>query len=160
MPDTFTASEVNANFGTNDSGTVSDGAGSGAPFEIGTGGPSYRYKGPFRAIGASQWEISRCAVFFEAMTGTGTGIGLNYPAGVFQNSLAGSGDPNFGYGSFLFPRSGKMSINPEIDHFSSLTPFGNHTLETLVAAGDTAWMYGCNLRVTNYDAFSNEGIGL
>ena len=52
-----------------------------------------------------------------------------------------------------------MSINPEIDHFSSLT-FGSHTLETLVPPGDTAWMYGCNLRVTNYDAFTNEGMAL
>ncbi|MBI2518808.1 MAG: hypothetical protein HYV97_00245 [Bdellovibrio sp.] len=169
LPDNMTLGEFNANFGTSGIGSLGSGTGNGTPFQLEAGGASYRYKGPFRAIGESQWEISGGAIFFETTSGSGTGIGLNYPAGIFQHSLSNSLNANFGYGSFLFPRAGKMSINAEIDHFSSITPFGesagsgsgaaSRSLTSLVAAGDTAWMYGCNIRVTNYDSFTNEGIG-
>ena len=165
LPDNMSYPEFNANFGTS---LTALGSGTGNGTVVTLGGTSYRYKGPFRPIGESQWEISSGALFFEAM-GTGTAMGLNYPAGIFQHSLSDSLNANFGYGSFLFPRAGKMSINPEIDHFSSVTPFGEsagagtgaaaRALATLIAAGDTAWMYGCNIRVTNYDSYTNEGIG-
>lgn len=107
------------------------------------------YKGPFRAIGSNSWEIRGGAIFSAVDEDTP-------PTGLFQASYDGTA--NTGFKSFLFPRAGKMALQAGVDHFASSEPFGIRSLDSLLSSGQTNYMDGCNLRVTNYDEFRNEGI--
>ena len=119
---------------------------------------SYTYQGPYRALDEAAWEISGGAVFSNIATGAN-------PVGLFQGSLAGAptinGLPsgNGGFNAFLFPRAGKMSLQSNVTHFSATTPFAPiRAQNSLAANGNSDFMDGCNIRVSNHDSFSNEGI--
>lgn len=124
-------------------------------------GTTYRYQGPYRPISETSWEISGGATIVDNIATGGE------PTGLFMRSLDGTNEG--GILSFLFPRSGKLSLKSNIEHLSSANPLGtiaanvftadSRTRNTLIAAGDTAYMDGCNLRVANFDVNINEGIG-
>jgi len=126
---------------------------------------NYFFNGPYRAIGEDRWEIksttgqTSSAIFFPPPA-LGSENYDNYPSGIFKyngNSTSPL-DPQTGFGSFLFPRRGRMEISSEVEHLSSSTTWGNIAKDSLVISGETEMMYGCNMRVSNYDKYSNEGI--
>ncbi|MBF0313684.1 MAG: hypothetical protein HQK50_06820 [Oligoflexia bacterium] len=120
----------------------------------------YYYKGPYRPISLGSWAIATPVAIGEY--------------GIFKDTLDGSSDINQGIFSFMFPRAGKMELGREISYLGSDTPFvlstssaGGVTLsksntreiDSLIASGESKWMDGCNLRMSNYDENSGEGIG-
>lgn len=126
---------------------------------------TFTYLGPYRALNRSFWEISGEAVFSDMSAG-GT-----EPSGLFQAVLNNApintvGDPNgksqAGQKSFLFPRAGKMDLQPNLEYvgYTDLTNqlTTERSIRSLVAAGKSEFMDGCNLRVSNYDEVRNEGI--
>lgn len=128
-------------------------------------GGTYIYRGPYRTVSRSYWEIKSGALFSD-MSVAGTN-----PSGLFQAVLnnaptATSSDPNIqaeaGIKSFLFPRSGSMSLQANIEYigFTDTTAqlTASRTIRQLVSSGDTVNMDGCNLRVSTYDSARNESI--
>lgn len=120
-------------------------------------GENYTYMGNFRAIATDLWEVTSNALISDLSSSS------NNPTGVFQK-IVDINNPSTGYGSFLFPRSGKMNLQTGVEYFGTTTPFVDlgttgtgRTLMSLVASGDTNYMDGCNLRMMNYDSYSNEG---
>lgn len=134
---------------------------------VGTGAEKidYTYLGPYRSISINSWVIKPAAAF-DAATST-------FPIGLFPYN--GTLDPTNvsiskrverGINSYLFPRGGKMSLNSGIQYIGStssssyfLEPSENREIQTQLTSGKTHWMDGCNIRVTNYDSFTGEGIG-
>ena len=123
-------------------------------------GGQYVYKGPFRPIGTSQWEIKGTAIL-SPVDSSNEGMGL------FQNSYNGnisSCTPletcaDGGFKSFLFPRAGKTSLRSGVEYFGNETmPFDTKNIHSLLTAGDSQFVDGCNLRVGNFDEYSNENI--
>ena len=114
---------------------------------------SYLYRGPFKAISPSSWEISEDALFSQVSQNTP-------PSGLFQESIGSVNNPNRGYKSFLFPRSTKLRLNAGVEHLASESPFSPRSLISrgLPSHGETDFMDGCNRRVQTYDDFSNEDI--
>lgn len=126
---------------------------------------SFTYLGPYRTLNRDFWEISGEAAFSD-MSNAGT-----EPSGLFQAALnnaptATAGDPNAkaqaGMKSFLFPRAGKLSLRQNLEYIGytdisdQLT--GVRSIRSLVSAGDTEFVDGCNLRVSNFDDNTNEGL--
>ncbi len=126
---------------------------------------NYVYKGPYRTVSRSYWEIKSGALFSDiSVAGT-------EPSGLFQTILnnapsATAGDPNAaaqaGIKSFLFPRAGKMSLQANVEYigFTDLTAqlTASRTIRELVSSGKSDYMDGCNLRVSTYDEDRNESI--
>jgi hypothetical protein len=131
------------------------------------GGETYNYYGPFRTINESSWQVTSGALFSDM---TDTALATSGASGLFQLSL----DTNpattpstptspvaaarAGYKSFLFPRVGTMDLRSGIDHFSSTNYDSVRAVQSLLAGGDTEYMDGCNIRVSNYDSYTGEGI--
>jgi hypothetical protein len=112
---------------------------------------NYVFQGPYRALNTSLWDISG-----SAMTATDTS---GRPVGLFEAIISGS-DPNYGKKSLLFPRYGKLPLRKSLEYRGSTTPDGvKNILPGLTADGTSEWMDGCNVRVSNYDEYTNEGIG-
>ncbi|MCK5073386.1 MAG: hypothetical protein KAQ98_08185 [Bacteriovoracaceae bacterium] len=100
-------------------------------------GTNYYWKGPFRSQAFSLWEIGDGALFGDF--------------GLFEDSINGSLDPDTGYRSKLFPRSGKLSFQAGVEHLSSTSPFGEGSVKSLLSSGDSDYMDGCNLRAKTPD---------
>lgn len=128
-------------------------------------GGGFTYLGPYRALNRAFWQVSGEAAFSD-MTNAGT-----EPSGLFQAALNNAptstlGEPNAkaqaGIKSFLFPRAGQFSLRPGLEYigFSDLTNAlsAERTIKNLIAAGDTEFVDGCNIRVSNFDDSTNEGI--
>lgn len=126
----------------------------GVPNNISLDGSTYTYNGPYRPIARDEWEIREAAVF--STTGLFKDILPNAPTSTssdFNKVALG------GIQSFLFPRAGKMSLQANVQHFAATDPYStSRALDTLVAGGATKYMDGCNIRVSNFDSFTNEGI--
>lgn len=128
-------------------------------------GSTYIYRGPYRSVSRSYWEIKSGALFSD-MSVAGTN-----PSGLFQAVLNNAPsttllDPNIqaeaGIKSFLFPRAGSMSLQANIEYIG-LTDLTSQlsaarTIRQLVSSGDTTYMDGCNLRISSYDAARNESV--
>src|SRR3989339_142500 len=119
---------------------------------------SYSYRGPYRMNALSEWEILGDAIYgtfgiFKARMG---GAALAACSSSSANCATG------GYQSRLFPMVGKMSLSSNVEHFSSTevdsTAGAGRELTSLISAGDTDYMDGCNLRVSNFDVDTLEGI--
>ena len=108
------------------------------------GALTYNYNGPYQSINLINWQVGGDAIFG--------------PTGVFGNSFSTVADPNFGYSSYLFPRAGKMELQSGIQYLGSEDPFADRSLTQLFSSGPTNWMDGCNIRMSNYDPTTNEGI--
>lgn len=107
------------------------------------------FRGPFRPIGEWTWEINGAALFSDVDSNTA-------PSGIFKKSFDGT--INAGYESFLFPRAGKLDLQAGVEYFGSDQPFSTRTLESLLTSGESKFMDGCNIRVSEYNKFTNEGI--
>ena len=132
---------------------------------------SYTYQGPYRPINLRGWEISHRAILSDIS------VKKTVPTGLFQDfATNATGDPRYdcstttkssgcahrGVRSFLFPRAGVMSLRAGVEHYASDSPLygaGGRRLQSLFTGGESGYMDGVNLRINNYDSFTNEGIG-
>jgi len=113
-------------------------------------GTQYTYRGPFRPIGQSNWEIKGDALFTEVNASVeGTGL--------FQLKQ-GLGNVDSGYRSFLFPRTAKLDLKAGVQYFGSSAPMDTKSLKSLITSGRSEFMDGCNLRVATYDSIRGEDI--
>jgi hypothetical protein len=141
LPDTNKTSGINAIFNT----ALDEGTDMTIGRVIATSGPLYyHYNGPYQSINLSNWQLSGSAVFGDN--------------GIFKKSFSSPNDVNYGYESLLFPRVGQKSLNASVEYLGSENPFDLKTKLSLSSSGDSKWMDGCNIRVSNYDSTSNEGI--
>lgn len=104
----------------------------------------YYYRGPFRSINDSDWQISGDAVY-------------NTSTGLFQTRSA-STSAITGYHSMLFPRSGKLSLNQGVSYLGSTDKVGARTKMVADSTGTTQYVDGCNVRTLNIDPATNESI--
>jgi hypothetical protein len=116
----------------------------------------YKYRGPYRSLDTSEWEIQ------VPSTGeNGAVFSGQIPTGVFQEKFSGNDDYT-GYKSYLFPRRGLLELRANVQHMSlasgSESFDDNFALEELLVSGDSSYMYGCNIRMSEFDEFSREGI--
>ena len=109
----------------------------------------YTYYGPYRNIDKGSWQISGSAIYSDVDANTA-------PSGIFKKSFNGIA----GYESLMFPRFGKMDLNAGIEYIGSNTPFNGASFAPtfLPIAGKTDYVEGCNIRATNYDSTTQEGI--
>jgi len=112
---------------------------------------TYWYRGPYRALDFKNWGIEGAAMTYESST--------EYQVvGIYQKNYIAPGDANAGYVSMLFPRPGRMTLRRDVQYWGSENVLEERYLQTLVSSGNTMYMDGCNLRVTNMNIFSNEGL--
>ncbi|MBF0359638.1 MAG: hypothetical protein HQK49_01410 [Oligoflexia bacterium] len=122
----------------------------------------YYYRGPYRVLSLNSWSLPK-----DKAVG---------PYGLFKSTLDSSADPTdvtMGIFSLIFPRSGKLPLDKEIKYIGddyafkidpqmtptpTLTKTIPRSITSLTSAGDTKWMDGCNIRVSNFDETRNEGI--
>lgn len=156
---------------------------------ISLNGSIFDYEGPFRSLSPNTWEISplasailspygesssgatcvsdyqcanncclkaskTCGVRNDEIDPLCTGGG---PTGLFQKSLDNTF--NGGYKSFLFPRAGKLDYKSGVEYFGSADPFSSRSFDKILINGESQYIDGCNIRVSNYDSYLNEGIG-
>ncbi len=100
------------------------------------------YRGPYRAIDQTAWNIQSGAIF-------------NSSKGLFELSY----DTYTGYRSFLFPRAGTISLSQDVRYQGSTDRFGLRGTLVADATGTSKYVDGCNLRVMNYNATTTEGMG-
>lgn len=116
------------------------------------GGNSYLYKGPYRILDSSNWEIRGAAVYQQG----------SVPSAIFKAPLAGASDfTNVAAGmqAYMFPRAGKINYQTTgIQYLGATSPFSNRSVQTLNAAGDTEYMDGCNIRAKMYKPETGETI--
>lgn len=160
LPDNNDASNLNGVLG---SSSVTDVFSTFAgELDILVGGTAYKYDGPYRPLAESNWQISGNALLSPILTTSDT------PKGLFQLSLGtppfpGDGSESIASGgiySFLFPRAGKLNYSEAgLQYYGSDNPFDtSRSLQVLPGAGETKWVDGCNLRIKNYDKYTNETI--
>lgn len=103
------------------------------------------YKGPYRTINKSEWDISSSAI-------TANKVGL------FENC---AGD--FCTKSYLFPRQGKLESTSSYKAiFGGLERFGARAMispSSSATAISSIFVDGCNIRALNYNSTSGLGIG-
>ncbi|MDO9183753.1 MAG: hypothetical protein Q7U04_15165 [Bacteriovorax sp.] len=103
------------------------------------------YRGPYRSINDSEWQVSGDAIY-------------NSTNGLFQvRPLISS--MITGYHSLLFPRAGKMQLNQNVSYLGSTDRVGARAKMMTDSSGVSSYVDGCNIRVSNFDPSSNEGIG-
>lgn len=114
----------------------------------------YKYRGPYRAINATSWGIKSAAIFapgkglYEIDSGMPADATVNYPV--------------TGLNSYLFPRSGKISLSQNMFYLGGILAddrFDRRVLQQGTSIGITNNVGGCNLRVMNYNSATTEGIG-
>lgn len=106
----------------------------------------YYYYGPYRFIDdTSGWQIYGDAIF-------------NSSAGLFQVQ---PGNPALktGYHSLLFPRAGKIPLSQGVSYLGSSDYFGARARTIADSTGTSQYVDGCNIRASNYDPSTNQGIG-
>lgn len=109
------------------------------------------YRGPYRAINESEWQISGAAIYFNDPT--------NHPNnkyGLYQSTASGAVPA---YRSLLFPRAGKISLGQGVNYLGSADRFGVRTSTVSDSSGTSQYVDGCNIRSMNYDSATGEGIG-
>lgn len=104
----------------------------------------YYYRGPFRSLNDTDWQISGDAVY-------------NTSTGLFQTRSA-STSLITGYHSLFFPRSGKLSLGQGVSYLGSADRFGPRSKMTSDSTGTTQYVDGCNIRTLNIDPATNESI--
>ncbi|WP_127715730.1 hypothetical protein [Halobacteriovorax sp. HLS] len=152
LPDSMTASMVEQTLNT----TFTSGLAAGSKLDTNGGicgdvaGEScYTFYGPYRNIDSSSWQITGSAIYSDVSATVA-------PTGLFKKSFLGTA----GYESLMFPRFGKLDLNAGIEYIGSTTPFDGTSFSPafLSIAGETDYVEGCNIRATNYDSNTQEGI--
>lgn len=99
------------------------------------------YRGPYRAINETAWNIQGSAIF-------------NSSKGLFELAYGSF----TGYRSLLFPRAGTISLSQDVHYQGSTDRFGLRGPLVADATGTSKYVDGCNIRIMNYDPASTEGI--
>ena len=159
LPDSDNKSNLAEVLGKSSSGTIGFGDDLSS---ISTDYSSYEYRGPYRPTAISEWEIVGDAIYGDY--------------GIFKDRLLGplilssscsTADTDGkcavgGFQSRLFPTSGKIELKANIEHFSSTsvdsTAGSGREINTLISAGESDYVDGCNIRMRNYDSVAGEGI--
>jgi hypothetical protein len=105
-------------------------------------GDTYEYRGPYRKVNESIWQIAGAAQtsFF----------------GLFEGTTLLGGP----YGSKLFPIASKFNLLKDTEYLGSASPDGAKGLTFMASNGETTWMDGCNERaVSAANDFNGESIG-
>jgi hypothetical protein len=106
----------------------------------------YYYRGPFRSINESDWQISGAARF-------------NTTNGLFQVQSAALTSAATGFHSLLFPRSGKLSLAQGVSYLGSSDKIGLRSKSVVIdPVGTTEYVDGCNIRALNTEPATNESI--
>ena len=128
----------------------------------------FEYKGAFRTINQSGWEISAQAYFgFEVDTSTAPSVtryfGL-FESGVYSGIETPSDRLTWSR-SLLFPRSGTVKLNQGVNYIGTST----HPLRASTRSARTVlqvdssyqsqYVDGCHVRALNYSDSSSESIG-
>lgn len=108
-------------------------------------GVNYYYKGPYRHIGETTWQIS-------------SGAYKHAQWGLYADSVT-SGGTTYYFNSFLFPRAGKWSLRQGAIYLGSENPFDPKNKLTMSAPGTSKYIDGCNLRVSSFNSTTNETMG-
>ena len=118
-----------------------------------TTGKEMIYKGPFRTYNETNWEITGEAIFSPIINQG------DKPKGIFQDYITTKLPAN-GFRSFLYPRFGKMELSKDVQYIklNGSDVSSDRKVETMIASGETEYMDGCNLRVSNHDSYANEGL--
>ncbi|MBP5296557.1 MAG: hypothetical protein J6Y94_04415 [Bacteriovoracaceae bacterium] len=132
-------------------------------------GHKYSYWGPYRPLNQNQWEISEKAVWgpkgiYNLHPKQYDGQILTYNC---IDASAAPYDYRCGLHSHLFPKSGRLdlrsgvkylgSTKDEIDRYGFID--GPQSITTKNGNGESVYIDGCNLRVSQFDAYRQEGIG-
>lgn len=104
----------------------------------------YFYRGPFRSLNDTDWQISGDAVY-------------NTATGLFQTRSA-STSAITGFHSLYFPRSGKLSLGQGVSYLGSTDKTGPRSKLVSDSTGTTQYVDGCNIRTINVDPATNENI--
>ncbi len=104
----------------------------------------YFYRGPYRSINDSDWQIKGAALF-------------NSTNGLFQTQSILSSETT-GFHSLLFPRSGKLSLGQGVSYLGSSEKIGARSKLIADSTGTSQYVDGCNIRILNTDPASNESI--
>jgi hypothetical protein len=102
------------------------------------------YRGPYRSINDTEWQISSDAIYNSA-------TGLFQVRPMIPSMITG-------YHSMLFPRAGKLQLNQGVNYLGSVDHVGARSKMVSDSTGTTKYVDGCNLRVQNYDPTTSEGI--
>ncbi len=134
-------------------------------------GNKYSYRGPYRPINQNQWEIAEKAVWGKQ------GIYQIYPktdehgSHTSYNCLDASDLTTYNYAcglhSNLFPKTGRLALRSGVKYLGSSKDEidaagfinGSQTIHTKNGNGESNYLNGCNLRVAQFDAYRQEGIG-
>jgi hypothetical protein len=138
-------------------------------------GVDYNYIGPYLAINVSEWAIGTTAAIHDHILEADAN--KKTPRGLFMRSQNNTNDVATGYYSYLFPRFGQLKLKADTqyigankgtgglttnvppDHYINYNVTANRILDTLLSDGTTNYMDGCNIRATNYNEDTGEGIG-
>ncbi|OFZ51529.1 MAG: hypothetical protein A2381_12645 [Bdellovibrionales bacterium RIFOXYB1_FULL_37_110] len=96
-------------------------------------GKNYTWKGPYRTSALGLWQIAGQAVFGKY--------------GVFQKSIDGSVNPEFGYQANLYPRAQTISLQSQMEYMGSAAAFARKEKKIMLASGESMYMDGCSTRV-------------
>ncbi|MFA6235873.1 MAG: hypothetical protein WC635_00990 [Bacteriovorax sp.] len=104
----------------------------------------YFYRGPYRSINDSDWQISGDAVY-----NTTNGLFQTRPLSITQIT---------GFHSLMFPRAGKLALNQGVSYLGSTDKIGPRAKMTSDSTGTSQYVDGCNIRTLNVDPATNESI--
>ena len=120
-----------------------------------TDGSTMTFNGPFRTYNFTNWEITGDAIF-SSIDNAG-----DIPKGLFQKYITTQEAAN-GFRSFLYPRFGKMELSKDTEYVglssTALSTATRSPIKKMISSGETDYMDGCNLRISNYDPYTNEGL--
>lgn len=112
----------------------------------------YYYRGPYRSIDDSNWQVNSDAIFNT------NGFGLFQTRDYRTSLITDLHSLNTGFRSLMFPRAGKLSLPLGVRYMGSTDHFGSRTKSYSTSAGVSNYVDGCNIRALNYDPYTNEGI--
>jgi hypothetical protein len=112
---------------------------------------SFTFKGPYRFLNESSWEIKGTSNIYHPSKGIFRFRGF---------SQVGTSNVSFGYESFMFPLYSKRILSSGVEYIGhkTLNPLSDpDVLSSLDSDGKTFWMSGCNTRIDKDS--SNHHIG-
>ncbi|MBT3982664.1 MAG: hypothetical protein HOE90_15000 [Bacteriovoracaceae bacterium] len=111
----------------------------------------YKFKGSYRALNTSSWQISSDAVVHDPAFGT-------QPYGIYR-AVQTAADFNTGYGSYMFPLAGKLELETGVQYIGGTTWYSTKSVQTMLSSGESEWMDGCNIRIKETNPETSEHVG-
>lgn len=115
-------------------------------------GQVYIYRGPYRPINDSNWQISADAIVGQ--------YGLFKKVPDFNNNgVLDSAEVQYGQQSLLFPLYTKLDLLKDVQYMGSSVADGTKVLTTMTSNGESTYLDGCNARASTVDDITGEHIG-